>query len=74
MKVEIDDIRLSVAALSNRVHAGVPDKDGKSFKHKKDLHDDFITCVIQWGANYRQKFKSIDGRVFEITVKELPRE
>ena len=70
MKVELDNIRLGVTALTDSIHAGIPDKDNHSFKHSKVVTSDFIKCLIDWCGNSRRTISG-GGKYWEITVKEI---
>ena len=71
MKVELENIRLGMSAFYEQIHAGIPEKDRKSFRHKKNVTSDFIRCVIEWGGGYIRTVTGSDGRTWEITVKEV---
>lgn len=70
MKIELNDIRLGVTAITESINAGIPDKDNHSFKHSKDVTNDFIKCVIEWCGGFKRTIHG-NGKTWEITVKEV---
>ena len=70
MKVELDKVRLSMSALTEEIFVGTLSNDGKSFKHKKNITNDFIKALIDWGGGYRRTITAGDKK-WEVTVKEL---
>lgn len=71
MKVELNELRLGISALTEEVQVGVIDKkDSMSWLHKKNIHNDFLHAVITCWKNKIQVVKNGEG-AFEITVKEI---
>lgn len=50
-KVELENIRLAVTAISQNIVATIPSKDGITMLHKHDVTSDFLRCIIDYGAN-----------------------
>lgn len=69
MKVEIEKIRLGKSALTDNVFAGIPLKDGQ-WRHKIDITNDFITCVIRRWENQTEIISAGEHK-WEITVKKI---
>jgi len=66
-------IRLGTSALSNRIYAGHPNKDGTSFKGRRwDVTGDVLKTVIEYiGAGYAAII-NVDGEpAYEISVRKL---
>ena len=70
MKVELDNIRLGVKSLSDRICAGIPNKDNISFKNDVDVTNDFIKCLIDWCGNSKRTISG-GGKKYEIIVREI---
>lgn len=47
MKVELNDLRLAVTALTKNVQVGIPEKDNISFRHQKDVTSDFNKALLE---------------------------
>lgn len=71
MKIEVEQIRLGSSSLSDRVYAGTLTPSGNIWRHKVDVTNDFIGCVIARWAGQIEQIKSSDGKVYEIRVKEV---
>lgn len=69
MKVELDNITLGYSSLSGSVFAGTPLKPGV-WRHKKEVTNDFLTCVINKWEDKSEIIQSGDDQ-WEITVKKL---
>lgn len=71
MKVELENLRLGHASLSDRIYAGVLTNDGKAWLHKTDVTNDFIAAAIaRWGG-FKEVLIDDNGKKHEITVKEI---
>lgn len=66
---QIEKLRLGVTALTDQVYAGIPDKDGKSFRESVDVTSDFLKCVLDWCA--KPQIISCGDKKWEVTVKEI---
>ncbi len=77
MKVELDNVTLGVSPLTETVFAGVsvPLAKGKPgqmvWKHKKDVTNEFISCVIEKWKGFKERILSSDGSIYEISVKQI---
>jgi len=71
MKVHLQDLRLGVSALTESVHVGVVCKDKITWKHKKDVHNDFLHAVVDCWRGQSQRISLPSGKVYEVTVKEI---
>lgn len=70
MKLELDKITIGYSELTDSVFVGVAGKPGV-WLHKKNITNEFITCAIaKWGG-FREKLTSSDGKVYEISIKQL---
>lgn len=50
-KIELEDIRLAMSPLTERVYAGVLDKKDKprsTWLHNQDVSKDFINCMCNY--------------------------
>jgi hypothetical protein len=66
-------IRVARMALSGRIHAGRPSKDGKTFiGGGDDVTSDVIKAIIEFvGVNMTHQI-TVDGKpLYEITVKKI---
>ena len=71
MKVELGDLRLGISAISEECMVGVMDKkDPRKWKHKTNVHNDFIHAVINCWKD-RKQIVSLGNESFEIGVKVL---
>ena len=68
MKVELEEIRLAVTAIEKKVVILIPNKDGITIKHKKDVTSDFFKAIIDYGAN--TKFNISGEKEYEVAVIE----
>lgn len=70
MKVELDNVTLGYSPLTGNIFAGISLKDGKTWRHKKEVTSDFLTCVIH---KWEGKTEIIDAGPdkWEITVKKI---
>jgi len=66
----LQNIKLAKSALTDNIYVGYVDKTGKGWKDKKDVTDEFISCVIARWAGFKETLTSSDGDVYEITVKK----
>lgn len=70
MKVDLEKINLGHSPLTDRIFAGTSIKPGV-WRNKKDVTNDFLHCVISWWAGHVQEIETADGKIYEITVKEI---
>jgi len=70
MKVEIENLRLGVTALTDQVVVGIPSKDNKSLIHQKVVTNDFIAALIDWNGGCRRIVNASDGTEWEIIVRK----
>ena len=69
MKVELEQIRLAISPLTEECYAGI--SNGEKWKHKVNVHNDFIHAVITcWGGKV-QTVNNGDGYKYEISVKKI---
>lgn len=76
-KIEIEDIRLAMSPLTERVYAGVLDKKDKTrstWLHKQDVSKDFLNCMCNYlKARGDEVLLSTDGKPrFTIKLIEHP--
>ena len=69
--MSLENVRLGHSKLTDRVFAGYLGKDEMTWVKKKDITSDFIGAVIERFSGYKETISVSDGRVFEITVKEI---
>ena len=70
MKVELDSITLGHSPISDRIFAGIPLKAGQ-WRHKKDVTNDFIACVISRWEGHVESISDSVGNTYEISVKKV---
>lgn len=70
MKVDLEKINLGHSPLTDRIFAGTSIKPG-IWRNKVDVTNDFIGCVIARWAGQKETIKTSDGKMYEITVKEI---
>lgn len=70
MKVELDDVRLGVSAISKEVYVTIPNKDNFTMKHKKNVHSDFLKCIIDYAKGTRFTIANADekGKEYQVGV------
>lgn len=63
-------IRVALMAMSHRIHAGNPDKHGKTFKGGgQDVTSDVLKAIIEYiGVGNTHTVQSDGVPVFEITI------
>lgn len=72
MKVELDDITLGHSPLTDHIFAGIqnPREKNMVWKHKKNVTNEFIGCVISRWENQSEVIASGKNE-WEITVKKI---
>lgn len=70
MKVELDNITLGYSPLTGNIFAGISMKDGQTWRHKKEVTNSFLACVIQKWENSTERIEDGDS-IWEITVKKI---
>ncbi len=70
MRVDLEKIRLGITPLTEECYAGVLKSDDE-WKHKINVHNDFIHAVINCWKNKKQIVTTPDGTKYEIQVKQL---
>lgn len=70
MKVELEDLRLGISAIAQECYAGIMDKKNPNlWKHKHNVHNDFIHAVVTcWGG--KKQIVSQEDYQYEISVKK----
>lgn len=68
------NIRLGVSAISERVHAGRVSKVGDTWLDKCDVHNDFLSCVIDFFDGKETTITSQSGEKWEVVVRKLEEE
>lgn len=69
MKVELEDLRIGISAITEECQVGIMDKKNPAtWKHKKEIHNDFIHAVVTNWKNTKQVVRR-DGWEYEISVK-----
>lgn len=51
MKVDLEKIVIAKAALTDNIYAGIPEKDGMSFRHKTDVTGYFVKAIVEYMEN-----------------------
>ena len=69
-KVNLEDVRIGVSALTEKAQVGVLSKSALVWKHKKEVHNDFLDAVIKMWENQKQTIRNSKGE-WEITVKKI---
>jgi len=70
MKVELEDLRLGISAMMEECQVGIMDKKNPNvWKHKKEIHNDFLHAVITCWAGKKQTISQGDYQ-YEISVKK----
>lgn len=67
MKVELEKLCLSIG-ISDTAYVGILNKDGRSWKYKKNVDNDFIHAVVTRWKNNSEIFIH-DGYEYTIAVK-----
>lgn len=67
-KINIEEIRLGHSPLTDTIFAGKLNAKGSQWLSKKDVTNDFISCVIQRWEN-KEEIISSDNSRWEITVR-----
>lgn len=71
MKIALNEIRIGHASLSDKIYAGVLSKDKRTWLHKIDVTNDFISAVLGRWNGKREILEDENGRKFEIAIREL---
>lgn len=71
MKVELNDLRLGISAIMEEAQIGIMDKKNPNvWKHKKEIHNDFLHAVVTCWAGKKQTISKGDYK-YEISVKKI---
>lgn len=70
MKVELDNVIIGLSPLTGNVMVGIPLKDGQAWRHKKDVTQSFLACVVQKWEDSSERIESGDN-IWEITVVKI---
>jgi len=71
MKVELEDLRLGLSALTQEAQVGILDKANSAlWKHKKEIQNDFLYAVVQCWEGKTQTISNSKG-TWEIQVKKV---
>lgn len=74
MKVELNDIRIGVSAITGHCQVGIISKKNKGeWVHQKDIHNDFLAAVITCWAGQKQVIFDNEFE-YEISVKKTKKE
>lgn len=75
MKVNLEDIRIGVSAMTEMAQIGIVDKTGIGWKHKISIHGDFLKAVTTIWKGKKQAYwigDDIDNAdFFEVSVRKL---
>lgn len=70
MKVELEDLRLGISAIIEECQVGIMDKKNPNvWKHKKEIHNDFLHAVVTCWSGKKQTIRQGDYE-YEISVKK----
>ena len=72
-KVELGRVRLGITFLSGKVQAGILNEGNMTFKHKVDVHGDFLRCIVEWVGDKKVITRS-DGKSYMVTCTEVKEE
>jgi len=69
MKVELSELRLGISAVVEEAQVGIMDKKRPNvWKHKIEIHNDFIHAVVTKWKNKKEVFIQGDYQ-YEVSVK-----
>lgn len=71
MKIELDKLTLGISPLTDTVYAGVLNPAGKTWRHKKDVSDEFIACAIERWNNQKEEIEDEKGNTYVISCVML---
>ncbi len=71
MKVELEKLEMNISPLTDEVYVGIKEKNKDEWKHKVNLTNNFIGCVIQRWNGFKQTITSETGKKYVITVEEI---
>lgn len=68
------NLRVAMAALSHRIYAGYPSKDGMSFRGPRhDVTSDVLKAISEYVGIDQEKTVTVDGvPQFVIAVRSMP--
>lgn len=71
MKVELEDLRLGISGIAQECMVGIMDKKNDMlWKHKKNIHNDFIHSVVTCWKGKKQVVSQGKDK-YEISVKVI---
>jgi len=72
MKVELEKLKMNISPLTDEIFVGIIDKKNPNmWKHKTNLTNNFLACVIERWNGYKEEITSGDGKKYEISIKEI---
>ena len=71
MKVELNDLQMNISPLTDEIFVGIQEKNKNEWKHKINLTNNFLACVIQRWNGYKQEIIRQDGKKYVVSVKEV---
>lgn len=71
MKVELENLRLSMTGVMEQIVVGTPSKDGKSMLNQKNVTNDFVATVIDWCGKNGRIVTASNGEQWDISVKKI---
>ncbi len=72
--MRIEQIHLAKSALTDQIYVGILDKDGLSWKDKKEVTNEFIAVAIQRWGGFEETITGSSGKVYRISIKEITEE
>ena len=74
MRSSLVNIRIGKSMMCDTVYAGFVDSTGQGWRIKKDVTQDFLSCVLERWNGYSEIITSPDGKRYKVQVEELPQE
>ena len=72
MQVKLEDLKMNISPLTDEIFVGIMDKKNPNqWKHKINLTNNFLSCVIQRWNGFKQEIVGSNGKKYEITLKEI---
>lgn len=69
--MSLENLHIAKSALTDTVYVGYINNDGKTWRKKNDVTDEFLTAVVDWWNGCSQEIIASNGKVYKITVERI---
>lgn len=73
MVMNLKNIHIAKSALTDDIYAGYVNKDGQTWRDKKNVTSEFLAAVVARWNGYKQMITVSNGKRYEVAVREVKR-